>query len=89
MHFRATIILLAWSWTTVVAQQQIVRYYHPLFSPTLSQQASGPIGVIRALVVGIDKYQHGSPIPAGHARRDAEAFAAFLKTMEFSIYDKA
>ncbi|MCB0532266.1 MAG: tetratricopeptide repeat protein [Lewinellaceae bacterium] len=80
MHFRATIILLAWSWTTVVAQQQIVRYYHPLFSPTLSQQASGPIGVIRALVVGIDKYQHGSPIPAGHARRDAEAFAAFLKT---------
>lgn len=80
MHFRATIILLAWSWTVAVAQQQVVRYYHPLFSPTLSQQASGPIGVVRALVVGIDRYQHGSQSTPDHARRDAEAFAAFLKT---------
>ncbi len=80
--FRSSVLLVAWTWawTVVVAQQQVVRYYHPLFSPTLTQQVSGPLGVIRALVVGIDLYQHGAPNPASHARRDAEAFAAFLKT---------
>lgn len=65
---------------TAAAQEQIIRYYHPLFSPTNAERAGGPRGVIRALVVGIDAYQNAGFPATAYARRDAEAFAAFLKT---------
>ncbi|TNE68864.1 MAG: tetratricopeptide repeat protein [Bacteroidetes bacterium] len=66
--------------TTIQAQIEVVRYFHPVFSPTHTENATGERGVLRALVVGIDRYQHGRFATRNYARRDAEAFAAFLKT---------
>ena len=63
------------------AQQPVIQYFHPLFSPALPSDASlSPKGTIRALVVGLGRYQQDSMGDLAYPRRDAEAFAAFLKT---------
>lgn len=73
-------ILCICTCTIAFAQVEAIRYFHPLFSPIHAEEAGGARGVIRTLVVGIDRYQHAGFPGLDYARRDAEAFAAFLKT---------
>ena len=58
----------------------MIRYLHPLLSPAITDRASGVQGAIRALVIGVGRYQAEGFAAHPFARRDAEAFAAFLKT---------
>lgn len=62
------------------AQETVIHYFHPLLSPAITERASGVQGAIRALVVGVGQYQQTGFAALPYARRDAEAFAAFLKT---------
>lgn len=64
----------------VHAQEKTIRYFHPVFSPTVSVGATGQRAISRALVVGAGSYQNAEIGALPFARRDAEAFAAFLKT---------
>ena len=83
MHNGCYTLILSILWLLpagLTSQVEIVRYYHPVFSPTHTEQAAGERGVIRALVVGIDQYQNARLNTRQHARRDAEAFTAFLRT---------
>ncbi|MEQ1746539.1 MAG: tetratricopeptide repeat protein [Saprospiraceae bacterium] len=64
----------------VFAQEQAIRYLRPVFSPTATIGASGERGITRALAVGIERFQNPELSSLTRARRDAEAFAAFLKT---------
>lgn len=70
-------LLIPWQST---AQEETIRYFHPVLSPVISTSSTGPRGVIRALVVGLSRYQNTGFAELPFARRDAEAFAAFLKT---------
>lgn len=60
--------------------QEYIRYYHPILSPPLPESIKGERGTIRALVVGVSHYQDEGYLDLPYARRDAEAFAAYLKT---------
>lgn len=64
----------------VHAQEKTIRYFHPVFSPSISVGVTGERGITRALVVGSGSYQNEEIGALPFARRDAEAFAAFLKT---------
>lgn len=74
-------LLFSFGGASVLAQETfILRYFHPVFSPTLGGDATRERGVLRALVIGVGHFQQGEIEAPPHARRDAEAFAAFLKT---------
>jgi len=62
------------------AQKKAIRYHDPVFSSSVLVGATGERGVTRALVVGTGSYQNEGIGTLPFARRDAEAFAAFLKT---------
>ncbi|MBK9337446.1 MAG: tetratricopeptide repeat protein [Lewinellaceae bacterium] len=79
-YFILPLFLFAGLGYVAQAQETTIRYFHPVFSPTLTGSASGERGVIRALVVGAGYFQNKDFGPLPNARRDAEAFAAFLKT---------
>ncbi len=79
-HFILPLFLLVGRGYCTQAQETTIRYFHPVFSPTLTGSASGERGVIRALVVGAGCFQNEDFGALPNARRDAEAFAAFLRT---------
>lgn len=66
--------------TGASAQEKTIRYFHPVFSSSVSVGVTGERGITRALVVGAGSYQNAEIGALPFARRDAEAFAAFLKT---------
>lgn len=66
--------------TSACAQEKTIRYFHPVFSSSVSVGVTGPRGITRALVIGAGSYQNPEIGALPFARRDAEAFAAFLKT---------
>ena len=73
------ILCLLTPWQST-AQEETIRYFHPVLSPVIANNPAGTRGAIRALVVGLSRYQHAGFTELPFARRDAEAFAAFLKT---------
>ncbi len=83
MSYRLTILpflLFAGLGIGVHAQDTIIRYFHPVFSSSVSVGVTGEQGITRALVVGTGVFQNEDIGILPYARRDAEAFAAFLKT---------
>lgn len=82
MRFPPFLALIAGLFITrqSIAQEETVRYFQPVLSPAITASAAGARGDIRALVVGLSRYQHEGFAELPFARRDAEAFAAFLKT---------
>lgn len=73
------IVLLAGLGTGAGAQETTIRYLQPVFSTSLPVGTSER-GITRALVVGTGNFQNTEIGTLPYARRDAEAFAAFLKT---------
>jgi len=72
-------LLVAGLGTGIRAQETTIRYLHPVFSPSITEGATER-GITRALVVGAGVFQNEDIGVLPYARRDAEAFAAFLKT---------